>query len=221
MRDRREPKFVLEPAVSVRPLSHPVATEWAELEATRERHERALAEHKSARREEALITERRWGGSGRCCGREDALRGELEVVGVRIRAARSAATRALVEALETVAERGEGSEAQLPAERAQALAEREELLAKARDLDVRAHSDDRLEAWPSQARSSSRPTAFGGSSSFRGRSATGRFPGRSRSSGRIRMRAVACRRERRTRRSRCASRARGSRPRPGRTAASR
>lgn len=126
---------------------------WAELEAARVAHARAIEEHVSeqARRQDARSQERQ-------------LQEHLKAVQESQRQAREEATKAVkgaaIAALQVVAERGEEWLAQIAEERAVALAEADEHRAALEAAEARAHSNDAIEAWLQQALSESMPQPF-------------------------------------------------------------
>ena len=152
------------------------ATEWPELEEARVRHERALAEMRDARREEALVTGRHRAQQAQelkaAAGRvldgsaavdpamsEDARRRELDAISLRLKAARLALHDAVLAALQVVEEHPEWSE-EIVARRAAAEAERAELLAQAEAAKVRAHSEDHMAQWLHQAATKAAPQPY-------------------------------------------------------------
>lgn len=129
-------------------------TDWAELEAAREAHERALEEHSGieARRRAAAAEERQ-------------LQEHLKSVQAAKRAAdedaRNAVKKSAIAALQVVAERGPDWLEQIAAERAAALRECDELRAALAAAEARAHRNDPVEAWLNQALSQANPQPFG------------------------------------------------------------
>ena len=151
----------------------PVTT-WPEMEAVRERHERAHAEYREARRLEALTKDRhkaeRREAEAAAAARvlddepaadalaaEDGRRREVEAISVRIRAARRAVDMAVREAVQVIRDHDEWRE-EVAAQRAAAIAERDDLRAQAAAADARAHVHGHFERWLSQAAT---PNALG------------------------------------------------------------
>lgn len=128
-------------------------SDYPELEAAREAHERAVEEHRGvdARRRQAREEERKL--------REhlaSVQAGKHEVE----QAAKKQVKGALIDALGVVGEHGETWLRQIATERAAALEEREVLLAKASALEIQAHRNDHLEVWLHKTMTSSVPRAF-------------------------------------------------------------
>jgi len=151
-------------------------TSWPALEQCRERHERALDEYRAARLEESRIAARHKADRAQevaaaasrvldaepavdQAASEDARRHELAAIGHRLAAASLAARNAVFAALRLVEAHGEWLE-EIVSRRAAAEAERDELLARAGEAGTRAHGEDHMARWLTQAATSATPQPF-------------------------------------------------------------
>lgn len=175
MTTTQTPRVLHKQAIASKGAFVPV-TSWEPLEQARERQERAAAELAAARRDESRVKDRHkaqraqelQAAAGRVldgepsadpAASEDARRQELHAVGLRIRAAQLAARDGVIAALRLVEEHPEWAE-EIAGRRAVALAEREELLARAEAAKVRAHSEDHMHRWLTQAAERPSPQPF-------------------------------------------------------------
>jgi hypothetical protein len=158
------------------------ATHWAPLEGARERHERALAELRAARRDEALARDRHRqertkevsAAAGRILdaeppidigAREEQRKQEADALGLRIRTAYEACNRAVAETLKLVDEHGDSWAEEIATYRENELTKAAELRAQAAAAEARAGTHNHLAKWIDQARTSSIPQPFSAVSS--------------------------------------------------------